>query len=107
MQDPQNYFTEIITGFLSSLSAAGITWFYSRKKQVKEVEALELDLVDRAIRIWRETGEALEAKVNKLEGRVNDLSDENVQLKIENKGLRKEILTLTKRVQAFITKYGE
>lgn len=107
MQNLEKYFPEIITWFVSSVLTGVSTWFFSRKKQAKEVEALELDLVERAVKIWREMSEELKKRVDDLAGTVEKLQDENGALRGEVKTLRKENTTLSTKVKKFIDQYGE
>lgn len=96
----ESYISEIVTAFISSIITAFGSWFYSRQRQKKEVKALEVDLVERAAKIWREMSEELKERLDKVE-------EENKELRTENKGLRKEIEALRKRVTTFVKKYGD
>lgn len=107
MQDPQNYFSEIITGFITSLSTAGITWFYSRQRQAKEVEALEIDLVERAVKIWREMSEELKKRVDEQGLQIEVLQSENGNLRLKITTLERDNESQSKKIKAFIKKYGE
>jgi cell division protein FtsB len=107
MQNLEKYIPEIITWFVSSFLTGLGTWFLSRKKQAKEVEALELDLVERAVKIWREMSEELKKRVDVMGEQINKLQEENTSLKGEVKTLRKENTTLSGKVKKFIEKYGE
>lgn len=46
----QPYISEIITAIVGAF----VAWFFARKKQQMEVQANELDNVDKAVRIYRE-----------------------------------------------------
>lgn len=107
MQNLEKYLPEIITWFVSSVLTGLSTWFFSRAKQEREVEALELDLVEKAIRIWREMSEELKKRVDDLSDQVDRLQTENGSLRGEVKTLRKENTTLSTKVKKFIDQYGE
>ncbi|MGP6603653.1 cell wall anchor protein [Ornithobacterium rhinotracheale] len=51
----QPYISEIITAIVGAF----VAWFFARKKQQMEVQANELDNVDKAVRIYREMIENL------------------------------------------------
>jgi hypothetical protein len=54
-----------LTWVYSTLSAAGgatVTWIFSRKKQKAETVQTELDNVQKAVEIWRQTAEDLKKR---------------------------------------------
>ena len=53
------YISEIITAFVGAF----VAWFFARKKQQTELQANELDNVDKAVRIYREMIENLGAQL--------------------------------------------
>ncbi len=92
MQELPGFLGEIITGVVVALT----TWFFSRRQNEATAEALELDLVDRAIKIWREQSEVLYGVVASLRADMNELSRENESLRKEVDKQRKEVEKLRK-----------
>jgi predicted RNase H-like nuclease (RuvC/YqgF family) len=88
-------FIAVIAGALSSF----VTYIIARRKTVAEAQSSEIDNVQKAIAVWRELAQSLEAKVDKL-------IEENTLLKQEvfsqkNEMARLEILVrdLSKNVK--------
>lgn len=80
--------TEVIITIASSFVTALVTWIFARRKNnadARKVEAEakqgELDVIEDAIKIWREIAEDLKKEVKRL-------SDDNKQLKSEVHRLR-------------------
>jgi len=65
-----------IAGVITAFGGAFAGWFFTRKKNNAEAEISELDGVEKAIKIWRETAENLLAEVNKHLEEKRNLSDE-------------------------------
>lgn len=84
-------------GWLWSGLAAGLsglfTWLFSRRRYKAEAAAAELQNVQQAIAIWRETAERFEARVADLEERLTE------KIKIEDH-LRNEVINLRGEVKA-------
>ena len=76
-----------LAGLITSFGSAFAAWVFARRKNIAdgkkaeaEAEISELDSVEKAIKIWRETAENLLTEVNKhLEDKRN-LADEIVKL---------------------------
>jgi septal ring factor EnvC (AmiA/AmiB activator) len=70
-------------------------WFFTRKKSNAEAKGSELENVEQAIKIWRESCEALQvsneklaAKVEELTKRVQDLENDLIVVHRENKRIK-------------------
>lgn len=79
---------EVVITALSSFASAAITWLFARRRNAadaRKVEAeakvSELDVIEDAIKIWREIAEDLKKEVQRL-------SDDNKALKCEVGKLR-------------------
>ncbi len=74
---------------IGSLGGGGlIGWFFTRKKTNAEAKGSELENVEQAIKIWRETAEKLSARVDELSREVNDLRNDLTAVHRENKALK-------------------
>lgn len=80
--------SSIIENTVVAVTTAGITWFFSRHKQLAEIKSSELDNVEKVISIWRALAQDLAAKVEALSTRCESLSDEIEQLRYENESLK-------------------
>lgn len=79
---------EILITTLSSLASATLAWLFARRKSMAEArkseaeaKASELDVIEDAIKIWRELAEDLKKEVQRL-------SEDNKALKCEVGKLR-------------------
>lgn len=54
-----DFFQQYISEALGALIGAFVGWFFTRKKQHTELQANELDNVDKAVRIYREVADDL------------------------------------------------
>ena len=88
-----------VENIIIAVSTAGITWFASRKKQQADIQASELDNVEKAISIWRELAQDLGKKVEDLSLRCEALSNEINELRRENKTLKSELKKLNANYQ--------
>ncbi len=78
---------------IGSLSGGGLMgWFFTRRKTNAEAKGSELDNVDQAIKIWRETAEKLSSKVDELSKEVNELRSDLALVHRENKALKDYLL---------------
>lgn len=64
-----NIAPEILTGG----AAAGFAWFFARKRNKAEAEAVELDNVEKAVAIWRTLATDLKAEIATLKAEVEQL----------------------------------
>jgi predicted RNase H-like nuclease (RuvC/YqgF family) len=63
-------------------------WFFTRKKSNAEAKGSELENVEQAIKIWRETAEKLSLRVDELSKEVEELRADLVTVHRENKQLK-------------------
>lgn len=67
-----------------------------RKKARAELDGLELDNVGKAVKIWKELSEVLQAKVDELIEEIHELRREIEVLRKENANLKKTLENNTK-----------
>ncbi len=63
-------------------------WFFTRKKSNAEAKGSEMDNVEQAIKIWRETAERLNARVEELSKEIDELRNDLITVHRENKYLK-------------------
>lgn len=75
-----------------TVGAAGVsslfTWIFARKKTNAEAKGSELENVEQAIKIWRETAEKLSLRVDELSKEIDELRADLVTVHRENKQLK-------------------
>lgn len=81
---------------LASAGASFVTWIFTRRKQTAEAEGSELDNVEKAVAIWRQTAEDLHKEINELRLQITDLKNQVCNLQSENYRLISEIEKLKK-----------
>lgn len=81
---------------LASAGASFVTWVFARRKQKAEAEGSELDNVEKAVAIWRQTAEDLHKEINELRQQIADLKSQVNNLQTENYKLQREIEKLRK-----------
>src|SRR5262245_1270950 len=93
---------EVIINAATGIVTAGIAWYAARRKNKAETYVSELDVVERAVKVWRELGEQMQKKyealhdeIEVLRNEVKVVREENKQLKKENQRLLQQIKTLT------------
>lgn len=80
----------VASGF-SGVVMTIVTWIISRRKNKADATASELDNVEKAIKIWRELSDELEARMTK---EINELRLENKNLRHKIKEIAKENETM-------------
>lgn len=63
-------------------------WFFTRKKSNAEAKGSELENVEHAIKIWRETALELSKRVDELSKEVEELRNDLITVHRENKQLK-------------------
>lgn len=81
---------------LASAGASFVTWVFTRRKQTAEAEGSELDNVEKAVAIWRQTAEDLHKEINELRQQITDLRRQIGELQSENDRLIREIEKIKK-----------
>ncbi len=78
-----------VVKIVGSIGGGGIIgYFVTRKKTNAEAKGSELENVEHAIKIWRETAEKLSARVDDLSQEIDDLRADLVTVHRENKQLK-------------------
>lgn len=88
--------TDIIALILPLLTAAG-GWFVGKRKMKAEAAASELENVQQAIKIWRETAEALEEKCDILLVEMEMMRSENKELKLKIQSLERKLNSMNQK----------
>jgi predicted nucleic acid-binding Zn-ribbon protein len=85
----------IITGVFGAGGGGFFGWFFTRKKSNAEAKGSEMDNVEHAIKIWRESAQSLQLENEKLSKKVEDLSNAIEEMRLdlitvhrENKALK-------------------
>lgn len=103
----ENYFSETLTGLISAIASGLAAWLFGRSRQSKEVKALEIDLVERVATMWRQMSEELKLRIDKQDEEIERLNGENGRLREEVTTLKRDNISLTKRLKKFIDNHGE
>jgi chromosome segregation ATPase len=78
-----------VVKIVGSVGGGGIIgYFVTRKKTNADAKGSELENVEHAIKIWRETAEKLSARVDELSQEIDDLRADLVTVHRENKQLK-------------------
>ena len=84
-----------ITETLQTVGSAGagsfVGWFFTRKKQAQDVKSSELENVQEAIKIWRETAMELQKRVDEMEKEIKLLREEVETVHAENIRLKQRL----------------
>lgn len=84
-----------ITETLQTVGSAGaggfFGWLFTRKKQAQDVKSSELENVQEAIKIWRETAMELQKRVDEMEKEIKLLRQEVATVHAENFRLKQKI----------------
>lgn len=81
---------DIAPYLLSVITGAGGVWAGKRKRKAEAAHS-ELENVQKAIEIWRETAEALERKCDLLMDELQDVRVENRSLKLKIESLERKL----------------
>jgi len=83
-----DWISEVVK-IVGSIGGGGIIgYFVTRKKTNADAKGSELENVEHAIKIWRETAEKLSARVDELSKEIDDLRADLVTVHRENKQLK-------------------
>jgi len=78
-----------VVKIVGSVGGGGIIgWIVTRKKTNADAKGSELENVEHAIKIWRETAEKLSARVDELSLEVEELRKDLISVHRENKQLK-------------------
>lgn len=84
----ESWVETIITAVGGAGGGGFFGWFFTRKKSNAEAKGSELENVEQAIKIWRETAEKLSARVDELSKEVEELRNDLISVHRENKALK-------------------
>lgn len=82
---------ELLLILIPSLVTSSVTWLLSRRKYRAESQANELDNVQKALGIYRDTINDLKKELEELRDRINVVVTENEALGKQMEELRKEL----------------
>lgn len=84
----ESWVETIITAVGGAGGGGFFGWFFTRKKTNAEAKGSELENVEQAIKIWRETAEKLSKRVDELSAEVDELRKDLISVHRENKQLK-------------------
>lgn len=84
----ESWVETIITAVGGAGGGGFFGWFFTRKKSNAEAKGSELENVEQAIKIWRETAEKLSKRVDELSKEVEELRNDLITVHRENKALK-------------------
>jgi chromosome segregation ATPase len=95
----------LLDGAAGTAIGAGLTgfftWLYQLRREKKdllksqtEIDANEIDNVEKAVAIWRKLAEEMNAQVVELRAQIRNLSDEVDTLRAENAAFKKQVAEL-------------
>ena len=93
---------EFVLNILSLFFGGAITWLFARRKQEADTTRVNLENINMAVAIWRDTAKELSAKVEILTEKCEKLTTRCEKLTTEVEGLRKENVTLKKKLDKTI-----
>jgi hypothetical protein len=110
-----------LTGGVGAFISALVTWIFARRKNNAEADKSELDVVDKAIEIWRtlaqdlnkelvtlrQSNADLAKQVNCLTAKVEELTDENAKLSGEITRLRQVNNRIVKALKEITSENAE
>lgn len=82
---------DFLINLLSIFVGSACTWLFVRRKQDAEIVQLNLENINMAVDIWKETAAQLSAKVELLTKECQQLKSEVVDLRKENKSLKAKL----------------
>lgn len=110
-----------LTGGAGAFISALVTWLFARRKNNAEADKSELDVVDKAIEIWRtlaqdlnkelvtlrQSNADLATQVNSLTNKVEELTAENAKLSGEITRLRQVNNRIVKALKEITSENAE
>jgi septal ring factor EnvC (AmiA/AmiB activator) len=84
----ESWVETIVTAIGGAGGGGFFGWFFTRKKSNADAKGSELENVEHAIKIWRETAEKLSARVDELSLEIDELRKDLVTVHRENKQLK-------------------
>ena len=87
---------DVLPAVLSGAGTGSLAWFFARRKNNAEIQASELDNVEKATLIWRQLAEDMKNEVKELRDRLETVYQENQELKKQVEELTDELHDLRK-----------
>lgn len=84
----ESWVETIVTAIGGAGGGGFFGWFFTRKKSNAEAKGSELENVEHAIKIWRETAEKLSARVDELSKEIDEMRLDLLTVHRENKALK-------------------
>jgi predicted nucleic acid-binding Zn-ribbon protein len=82
---------DFVLNLLSLFFGGAITWLFARKKQDADTTRVNLENINLAVAIWRDTAKELSTKVDVLTEKCEKLTTEVEMLRKENVTLKKKL----------------
>lgn len=86
---------ELIITTVFSLVTGIAGWFAGRRKSMAQTRTIEIENVERAVKIWQELAENYAKKLMDVQNDIDRVSADNRLLRAEVDELRKKVATLT------------
>lgn len=86
-----NELLAVIPTIITSIVTSIVTWLFARKRNNAETDTVELDNVQKAVAIWRESATDLKEECTKLREEIAKLREENYNLKITLNDLQSQM----------------
>lgn len=90
-----NWITDILPEAVLTLIGGASGWFFGRKREKQSTKSIELDNVQSAIAIWRESAESLAQEVSDIKDSQEELIKKNKELTYHVEKLEKKVQELT------------
>ena len=84
----ESWVETIVTAIGGAGGGGFFGWFFTRKKTNADAKGSELENVEHAIKIWRETAEKLSARVDELSKEIDEMRLDLITVHRENKALK-------------------
>lgn len=82
--------TELLT-FIGIIGSNFATWFFTRKKQNAETNSVEITNLDSTFTFYKTIIGDLEARIDRLQGKLDDMEEQIHRLEEENLNLKLEL----------------
>lgn len=82
---------EFVLNVLSLFFGGAVTWLFARRKQEADTTRVNLENINMAVAIWRDTAKELSTKVDVLTQKCERLTTEVEMLRKENVTLKKKL----------------
>ena len=100
-------FELILTYIVGPIVTAILAFWVGRKKQASEVRSSELDNVEKAVAIWRQSAEQLTLKLNERDTMVDELKKQLDEIQSQDNKLLIKITQLEKDYNRLLKNYNE